>query len=41
MQCTCLPESDLRIGVGHLCAPRREVAVNMSPEVPRMLCPRM
>ena len=37
---TCLPQSDLRIGVGHLCTLRREGALNMSLEVPRTLCPR-
>ena len=39
--CTCLPQSDLRIGVGNLCTLIREGALNMSLEVPRMLCPRM
>ena len=38
---TCLPQSDLRIGVGHLCTLGREEALNMSLEVPLTLCPRM
>ena len=38
---TCLPQSDLRIGVGDLCTVKIEGSLNMSLEIPRTLCPRV
>ena len=35
---TCLPQSDIRIGVHHLCTLRREGALSMNLEAPRVLC---